>query len=338
MPYKERGGWRGEVRVLGKRRTRWFASKKRAAEWEGAAEKEIRATRSLTATGLQTLSVRYLDYMERFSKSTYSHKKTLIKRIGAAWGDVDVNEITPQMCLDYLDERSKVSGNAANEDIHDLKAMFSYFRKFHGIMHNPLLYIDPYKHDVTPPYVPPKEDILKLLMVTQGQDRVMLDVFRFTPARRSEVLKLTWADVLFDQRVIRLTTHKSRNGLSKAYYVPMIDALCDSLKSHWKNRDKESPYVFTLDGKPFTRREDWLPSICSRAGIKPFGYHSFRRAFASGIMGTGKASMKDVSLLLGHSSTVHTERYLRSINPNLPGLVELLDEKETATTECHHES
>jgi len=52
-------------------------------------------------------------------------------------------------------------------------------------------------------------------------------------------------------------------------------------------------------------------------------------------MATGKASLKDVSLLLGHSSVRNTELYLRSINPNLPGLVELIDPEEKATTESH---
>jgi integrase len=70
-----------------------------------------------------------------------------------------------------------------------------------------------------------------------------------------------------------------------------------------------------------------LPGLCDKAKIKLFEFHSFRRVYATCIMGRVKASLKDVSLLLGHSSVRHTELYLRSINPNLPGLIEMLDEK-----------
>jgi hypothetical protein len=45
-------------------------------------------------------------------------------------------------------------------------------------------------------------------------------------------------------------------------------------------------------------------------------------------MGSGMTSMKDVSLLLGRASTIHTERDLRSINSGPPGLVNMLDKKE----------
>jgi len=338
MPYKERGGWRGAVLVRGERRRAWFPSKKEAVEWESVTRKELKNRKPQTATGLLNMCGEFLSYMERYSKSTYSHKKTLCRRILSAWGDIEITDITPTMCLGYLDKRALVSGNAANEDLHDLKSMFSYFRKFHNVSHNPLLNIEPYAHDATPPYVPPKEDILKLTMLTTGQDRVMLDVFRFTPARRSEVLRLTWDDIMFEQRAIRLKTQKNRKSQWKLYYVPMIQTLFDSLQWQWKNRDKTSPYVFTHEGKAYARREDWLPRLCEKANIKPFGFHSFRRAFATGVMGTGKASMKDVSLLLGHSSTTHTERYLRSINPNLPGLVELLDEKQICPKVLPNES
>jgi integrase len=327
MPYKERGGWRAIVKVNGKRTQKWFPSKKDAQAWESATRKDLKHKKPKTSTALLGLCGDYLTYMARYSKSTYSHKKTLCKRILAEWGDIDSHDITPKMCLDYLDKRALISGNAANEDLYDLKTFFGHLRKIYNIDHNPLRDIEPYVHEVKPPYVPPREDILKLLLVTTEQDRVMLDMFRFTAARRSEVMRLTWDDIQFDKRVISLKTHKNRKGQCKTYYVPMSDSLYQSLQWQWNHRDKSSSYVFTHNGKSYARREAWLPSLCEKAKIKPFGYHSFRRAFATGIMATGKASMKDTSMLMGHSSTRHTETYLRSINPNLPGLVEMLDEK-----------
>jgi integrase len=333
MPYKERSGWRAVITEQGKRSTKWFQTKREAHEWESAERKAIKNQKPKTITGLLSLFGEYLDYAERYSKYTYSHKKTLCRRLLSAWGDIDIYKITPKMCLSYLDSRSRISGNAANEDLKEMRSIFSHFKKFNNIEHNPLINIAHYSHEVKPPYVPPREDITKLLMVTQGQDRIMLDVFRFTAARRSEVLKLTWDDILFDQRSIRLTTNKSRKGKVKAYYVPMSETLYKSLQWQWNNRDKSSPYVFTHKGDKYSKRDEWLPKLCKKAGVKPFGYHSFRRAFATGIMSTGKASLKDVSMLLGHGSVRHTELYLRSINLNLPGLVELLENNENTPEE-----
>jgi len=65
--------------------------------------------------------------------------------------------------------------------------------------------------------------------------------------------------------------------------------------------------------------------ICFR-GKGHFGFHALRRFYASQIMGTGLASVKDVSDLLGHSSARNTEKYLRMINPNLWGLVDQIDD------------
>ena len=59
----------------------------------------------------------------------------------------------------------------------------------------------------------PIQDILKVLLVAQGQDRVLIGAYWHTGGRKGEILRWTWADdVNFKERWIRLGTKKSRTG------------------------------------------------------------------------------------------------------------------------------
>jgi len=55
----------------------------------------------------------------------------------------------------------------------------------------------------------PIADILKVMMLAQGQDRVLLGAYWHTGARKSEVFRWTWADdINFEERWVRLGTKK----------------------------------------------------------------------------------------------------------------------------------
>jgi integrase len=51
-----------------------------------------------------------------------------------------------------------------------------------------------------------------VVKVAEGQARVLLLTFLHTAGRRSEVYRLTWSDVDFFQRQLRLTTRKRQDG------------------------------------------------------------------------------------------------------------------------------
>lgn len=268
----------------------------------------------------------FLRYSERYSRYTHSHYKTMCKRIIKAWGpDTDVAAITNKMCLEYLDSRALISGNCANEDRKRLSAMWNHWIEYDGLQSNPISKIPSYSHEETPQYTPPKKDIQSIVMVTKDQDRAIIDVFRYTGARRSEVYRLTWDDVLFDQKQIRLKTRKTKKGTWRVRFVHMGPTLYESIKRQWDRRDKESPYVFTRDGKRYGKRDEWLPALCKKAGVKPFSYHALRRYRGSTLMDMG-ASLKEVQEQLGHTSLRHTEKYIHTINPRLKELMEVEDE------------
>lgn len=78
---------------------------------------------------------------------------------------------------------------------------------------SPFEIVQPFQATHTERYVPPEEDVVKVLKSASGQDMVMLLTFFFTGARRNEVFRLSWSkDVNLEKGRIRLIDHKGKNG------------------------------------------------------------------------------------------------------------------------------
>jgi len=189
------------------------------------------------------------------------------------------------------------------------------------------------KHNRSPQYTPPTEDVLRLLAVVTRQERVFLDCYLHTGARRSEIFRWTWADdINFEKRQVRLGSRKTRDGSMEYVWLPMNTDLYESLWWWWWNnrKFKSSPYVFVDDhrgphyGQPYKTRNHFMGGLCKRAGIRPFGYHALRRYVASVLADTHKVSAKRIQLILRHKNLSTTERYIQNINEDLKGTLELL--------------
>lgn len=94
----------------------------------------------------------------------------------------------------------------------------------------PLERIRPFPVEAGVRYVPPEEDVIKVLRQAHGQDLVMLLTYYYTGARRGEVFRLLWSDVNFDSGSIRLVDHKGRDGSSRSRWVPMHPELAKALR------------------------------------------------------------------------------------------------------------
>lgn len=341
MPYKEGRKWRAKITIMGKRYTALMATKKEALVWETAKRKEIKQSAENSHHGLDLLTFcsKYTIYSERFSKKVYDEKKSLCQRVMKFWGPTTPTpNITAGIVQSYLDEQAATrSANASNRDRKNLLAMWNYGCKFLGLQENPVSVTAKRAHDRKPPYTPPTEDVLKVLMVATREERVLLDCYLHTAARRSEIFRLTWVeDINFERRKIRLGTRKTKDGSMQYTWLPMADELHASLSWWWEHRKfRQSPYVFVDDhpgpnyGMPYKVRRRFTRSLCERAGVKPFGFHALRRFVASRLADMGK-STKTIQQLLRHKKLHTTERYIQSINDGLKGVTDgLFEEKGT---------
>ena len=345
MPYKERDLWRGQVIVGGKKYRRDFKRKEDAKAWEVKTREEMRkAEETPTQIGMDflTFSNQYLDYAElHYVSRTYKNKKRVCKRLKAFIGNPEilVEEITSEMINAYLSAQAATgSSSRYNEDRKHLSAMWQWGIDILDIKSNPVVKVRRLPHTRAPQYTQPTKDILKLLAVCKREERIFMNCYLHTGARRSEIFQWTWNDdVNFEKRQVRLGTRKTRDGSMEYEWVPMNEELYRELWSWWENRPvKESPYVFVSTsnryyGQRFTTRRQFMKGLCKRAGVKEFGFHALRRYVASVLADTHKLSSKVVQRVLRHKNVTTTERYIHNLNSDMAAVMELLVEKNPQT-------
>jgi integrase len=143
--------------------------------------------------------------------------------------------------------------------------------------------------------------------------------------RASDVLQLKWQNVSPDGR---LEYHMEKTGQYKSIsLMPKANAIL----KHYKNRaSKPQDYIFPFIDKSLDLKDSmvlfnqissctalvnkYLKEVATKADIKKvLSTHIARHSFAD-IARTKKASVYDISKMLGHSSIKITEAYLASLD------------------------
>jgi integrase len=293
-------------------------------------------------TDLLTFNTKYLDYAEtRFVDGVYREKKNLCKKLIDVFGsEFLVEQMTPESVLTFLDTHS-VSNNVFNRHRKNLLAMWRFGQDILDIKTNPIAKIKKRRHDRKPQYVPPIEDILRVIAVTKREERVFLDAYLQTGARRSEIFRWTWSeDINFEKRTVRLGTRKTRDASMKYDLLPMTSDLYASLMWWYKKRtDKSNDFVFPApSGKAYKYRRRFLAQLCKRAKVKEFGYHALRRYVASILADKHKISAKTIQAILRHSNVQTTEKYICNLSNDLSATMELLAGKNKKTHKKTHKT
>ncbi len=337
---KDRGNaWMGRVVIDGKqvdckffppgkpKGPEWLA----ARQWEVDRKKELLASQGNqvpTLSGLELLLAwgeQYLDFAKRtMSRSTYVEKTTVMKALFAFCRDEGIGSIerlTKQALYQFLVEVSDAhTARRANVYRKNLLAAWNWgidsvdgFPQGRSVLER----IKPFPVDAGERYVPPEEDVVKVLRVARGQDLVMLLTYYYTGARRSEVFRLSWEkDIRLDTGQIRLIDHKGRNGQQRVRWLSMHPELIKALKWWWNARPCKVDNVFmqtqsdSYFGQPFKQRLHLMNRLCARAGVKPFGFHALRHKAAAITFIAG--GLNAAQILMGHSRATTTDIYVRS--------------------------
>jgi integrase len=148
-------------------------------------------------------------------------------------------EITAEKVEVYLKKRLRVSPHVANKELQYLRATFNFGVKKSLIMHNPTDGIDFFPVDKRKKYVPPKDDILKVIAAGDPEAQQYLWTIVLTAGRVGEINSLTWDDVNFEKRLVTLWTRKRKGGNREPREVPMVQNLYDILEHRFKHRDPQ---------------------------------------------------------------------------------------------------
>jgi len=322
--------WLACVKAEGKRKQKICSTKAEALEWEVATRKSLKQSpKEETETHMVSLGEwanSYLDYAEvKLGSLTFREKKAAFRRFFAEVNpDIQLENFTARHALNYLQNQAKKrSGNSCNKDRKNLAAAWNWAVKFYNIPPNPFLKVERFPEKRKPRYIPPEEDFWAVYDVAEGQDKVMLLSYLYLAARRAELFRLTWEDVDFLNRQVRLGTRKNQDGTLEYEWLPMVSELKKALLWWWESRPvKDTAYVFICTdrynfcrqyyGQPFRKRQKLMKRLCKKAGVKHFGLHAIRHLSASTLYQAGQP-VALIQAILRHKSASTTERYLRKL-------------------------
>ena len=340
--WKTKWGYRADFLLNGERiRAKgFFKHKGEARQWVQDEKKRLKDNQQrFSSSGKDlafwTLAQKYLaDCKINFPQKTFDEKKYCLGRFYKFTGDVSVVDITPPVILDFINERAKTgSNNSANKDRKNLRAFYSWVQQMYGILYDPTAPIKMKPHTKGVRRLIPIQDILKVMLAATGHNRVLLGAYWHTGARKSEVLRWTWADdVNFEERWVRLGTRKNRSGEMTYEKLWMNDDLHGLLTWQWKNRHPKSAYVFChmnpkskLYGERFVARFKMLKKLCKRAKVEKFGYHDIRHSVAKYLNDLQKVGLKKVQQVLRHRRQSTTEIYLEGNYTDTKDALKLLE-------------
>ncbi len=319
--------WFARVQKDGKIKTKLCNTKTEALAWEAEQRAADWSRTDMDCLTLHEWAIKYLDHsVLRFTAKTYSEKRMTFRRLlEVLKPEMRVKDLTPVQVLEHLKVQAEQrSGYAANKDRKNLPAAWNWGHKYLNLpMPNPAAMVEKFPEQRKPRYVPPEEDFWKVFDLAEGQDQVILAVALYTAARRGETYRLTWEDVDFSNNRVRLSTRKRQNSSMEFDWLPMGKELRVHLRWWWEHRTfKKSPWVFVSEnkmaahaellGQPFTTRRTFMPALCKRAEVKPFGFHAIRHLAAS-ILYTEGYPVCAIQVILRHHSPTTTTEYLRTL-------------------------
>ncbi|MEW6290960.1 MAG: site-specific integrase [Thermodesulfobacteriota bacterium] len=322
-------GWRYDFTHQGTRYTEtWFKTKKEAQKAKAKKKEELENPAPLpqetpTDMGFLELVNRRLDHVKAYNSDRhYVEYCYMAKRWVALWGHLPCSAISQRQLEDFILKRSKVSSFTANKEIRYLRALFNFGKKKRLISTNPLDGVDFLPIEKRVKYVPPVEDIDKVIAVASPDVQDYLWAIRETMARVSEINRMTWDDVDLKAQVVILYTRKKKGGHLTPRKVPMTLKLYGILSRRYQERDPEIPWVFwhrywsrkanCWQEGPFIDRKKFMTSLCEKAGVKYFRFHALRHAGAS-LLEQSNVPIGTIQRILGHENRSTTEIYLHSI-------------------------
>ncbi len=358
--YSKKGkGWRYDFTLNGTRFTEaWFKTKRDAFIAENQKREELKkplppespAEPMVTDMIFLDLVNLRLDHIQAYnSKRHYLDHRYLARRWVKEWHNLTCSGITTEMIRKYLLVRRKAtSAFTANKELRYIRALFNF--AMHPtrdwMKNNPTRGIEFFPTEKRTKYVPPKQDVLRVIMAADPETQDYLWTMALTMGRMGEINRLRWQDVNFDKRNVTLYTRKKKGGHLTPRQIPMTEKLYDLLSRRFAKRDKAKPWVFwhrywnRKDGcwaeGPFQERKKIMSTLCRKANVKYFRFHALRH-FGATMLDAANIPIGSIQRLLGHENRTTTEIYLHSVGDGERNAMEVLDKEffEKSHTDSH---
>jgi integrase len=323
-------GFRYDFTLKGERYTEaWFKTKKAAQAAEAKRKEELKNPKlesegmPTDITFLELVNLR-LDHVKAYNAD--SHYETYVYMARGwmkRWGSLSCSGVTQRMIQEFVLERSRVSSYTANRELRYLRATFNFGLRRLLIVDNPTSGIDFLPAERKIRYVPPVDDIKKVLAAAEQDIRDYLLIMWHMMARVGEINQLVWDDVNFDQRTVVLWTRKKKGGHRTPRKVPMTQEVFDVLSRRYELGGQRKPWVFyasytdpvtcELQEGPYSQyRRTVLTTLCEKVNVRHFTFHALRHSGAS-VLDNNNVPIGTIQKLLGHENRTTTEIYLHTL-------------------------
>jgi len=334
-------GWRYEFQVKGQRFTKSGYKTKKAARAAESERRKIEAARQSTPTrmGFLELVNKRLSYVQEYhSERHYTDHIYMARRWVRQWDGKACDEIAPTDIEEYLISRKRqTSAETANKELRYLRALFNFgtAKKRKWITDNPTDGVDFFPESRRVKYIPPKEDVLRVIMAADPDTQDYLWTMALTLGRMSEINRLAWEDIDFADGSLVLYTRKKKGGHETPRKVVMPRRLVGILQARHKTRDKRIPWVFWhrywsrkagewITG-PYKERKRIMGTLCKKAGVQHFRFHALRH-FGAMMLEQSGVPITSIQAILGHEARKTTEIYLHSLAQSEEAAMEVLDD------------
>jgi integrase len=241
------------------------------------------------------------------------------------WYLLRASDITTEMVRNRVIEIGKRQSNSiANRSLIVVKAVFAQAVKDGALVRNPAFGVAPLPTEKARKLIPKREDIDKVMELAGPLERAYLETILFTGARVGEINGLTWADVDFERRTLKLWTRKKKGGNRKYRTVHMVERVYAALQlvrewlgpliTPWvfNNLEMTKRHPFDVNKWRYIYRDKFLKTLCRKAGVLEFTYHHLRHYTASALAEAG-VPLTTIQQILGHESAVTTNNYLQDL-------------------------
>lgn len=252
-----------------------------------------------------------------------SYESVIRNHLAPRFGKMELTRITTrdiQALIADLTAQGDLSAKTVLGIVVVLREMLGHAVKWGYLHQNPAEYVDRPRVEHREMLFLTPEEVQSFLDAVEPDRHTLFLTAVMTGLRRGELLGLTWKDVDFPAKVIRVRRSLFRGKLIEPKTarsrrsVAMPAIVAHNLKKlKLANPASEMDLVFcNAEGKPLDPdnmiKRDFMPAL-ERAGVKRVRFHDLRHTFASLLIAQGE-SVKYVQDQLGHASVQTTlDRY-----------------------------
>ncbi|MDC1260896.1 site-specific integrase [Pseudomonadota bacterium] len=314
---KRGNSWNAQVRVSGWRSfTKSFNKKTDAITWSSKLEHQLRNT-SLPEENIQNLKLSYL--MNRYAEEVSCKIKSGIteqcqlRLMSQRWiGDCKVVNLTKSHFEQYREDRLKeVKSGTVKAELTLIQRVYKTAIKEwgYGILVNPVANIElPKSSKPRTRRLLSNELSVLISNAAKQRNKYISTIIQFaveTGMRRSEILKLTWKDMILETGIASL--YDTKNGDDR--HIPLTKTAIQLLS----NLTQSSEFVFPISANCL--RLAW-ERCRKKSNIKGLRFHDLRHEAVSRFFEMG-LSVPEVALISGHKDVRQLFRYTHLKPENL---------------------